>query len=142
MSRYIKRKPIPLFHQLNGLKLMFPDGTGGVYKNKITWICNINPTSLSRLYTVRIEYQLEKSPSVFVVRPELKALANGKEIPHLYSQEKENLCLFYPKYKEWNPTMHISETIVPWVYEWFFYFEEWLISNEWKGGGFHPGKQN
>ncbi len=34
--------------------------------------------------------------------------------------------------------MRISETIVPWVNLWLFFFEEWLISNDWKGGGVHP----
>jgi hypothetical protein len=28
---------------------------------------------------------------------------------------------------------------VPWTALWLFYFEEWLVSNEWKGGGEHPG---
>ncbi|MEZ5659385.1 MAG: hypothetical protein R3E83_12920 [Burkholderiaceae bacterium] len=32
----------------------------------------------------------------------------------------------------------IADTIVPWTYEWLFYFEEWLVSDEWKGGGRHP----
>ena len=34
--------------------------------------------------------------------------------------------------------MRIDQTIVPWTILWLFYFEEWLDSNEWKGGGVHP----
>ena len=34
--------------------------------------------------------------------------------------------------------MSISGTIVPWTILWLFYFEEWLMSDEWKGGGVHP----
>ena len=34
--------------------------------------------------------------------------------------------------------MRLDQTIVPWAILWLFYFEEWLISNEWKGGGLHP----
>jgi hypothetical protein len=34
--------------------------------------------------------------------------------------------------------MRIDNTIVPWAILWLFYFEEWLWSDEWKGGGEHP----
>jgi hypothetical protein len=34
--------------------------------------------------------------------------------------------------------MRIDNTIVPWAILWLFYFEEWLSSDEWKGGGEHP----
>jgi hypothetical protein len=34
--------------------------------------------------------------------------------------------------------MRLDHTIVPWTALWLFYFEEWLISNDWKGGGVHP----
>jgi hypothetical protein len=27
---------------------------------------------------------------------------------------------------------------VPWTALWLFYFEEWLTSDDWKGGGIHP----
>ena len=27
------------------------------------------------------------------------------------------------------------QTIVPWTALWLFYFEEWLTSDDWKGGG-------
>jgi hypothetical protein len=43
-----------------------------------------------------------------------------------------------PKAGEWNSSRFISETIVPWTSLWLFYFEEWLLSDEWKGGGVHP----
>jgi hypothetical protein len=48
------------------------------------------------------------------------------------------LCLFDPQTAEWSPGAAIADTIVPWTYEWLFYFEEWLVSDEWKGGGRHP----
>jgi hypothetical protein len=35
--------------------------------------------------------------------------------------------------------MRIDQTIVPWTAVWLFYFEEWLTSDEWKGGGVHLG---
>jgi len=34
--------------------------------------------------------------------------------------------------------MRIDQTIVPWAVLWLFYYEEWLVSDRWKGGGEHP----
>jgi hypothetical protein len=34
--------------------------------------------------------------------------------------------------------MRLDQTVVPWTSLWLFYFEDWLASNEWKGGGEHP----
>ena len=28
--------------------------------------------------------------------------------------------------------------IVPWAAEWFWFFEHWLVTGEWLGGGSHP----
>jgi hypothetical protein len=40
---------------------------------------------------------------------------------------------------EWTSAMRLDQTVVPWSILWLFYFEEWLVSNDWKGGGVHPG---
>jgi hypothetical protein len=34
--------------------------------------------------------------------------------------------------------MRLDLTVVPWTALWLFYFEEWLASDDWKGGGMHP----
>ena len=39
-----------------------------------------------------------------------------------------------------SPSTRISETIVPWTFLWLWYFEEWLASDVWKGGGVHPSR--
>lgn len=43
------------------------------------------------------------------------------------NKEYINLCLYYRN--EWNPMMKISETIIPWISEWIYYFEFWCITN-------------
>ena len=55
-------------------------------------------------------------------------------------REYVNLCLYYPS--EWNSTMNISDTIIPWISEWLYYFEFWCITGEWYGGGKHPTKKD
>lgn len=138
MTRYVKQKPLTVLQQLRGLEKLFPAGKGSVVRENLKWISEIRPTPLSRTYTIRLEYKFEHSPSVFVIEPSLKNLAGDREIPHLYSQEEEKLCLYQPKYREWNPSMNISQTIVPWIYEYFYFFEDWLSTGDWKGGGEHP----
>lgn len=83
-----------------------------------------------------------KWPKVYVTSPNLLELANGRKIPHLYSQKKQKLCLFLPQVREWHSAKILSRTVVPWIYLWLFYFEEWLFSDEWKGGGIHPDTTN
>jgi hypothetical protein len=73
-----------------------------------------------------------------VVSPNLNELADGRHLPHVYSTKPVRLCLFDPQTAEWSPSAAIADTIVPWIYEWLFFFEEWLVSDEWKGGGRHP----
>ena len=34
--------------------------------------------------------------------------------------------------------MRLDQTIVPWTALWLLYFEEWLFSDEWAGGGVYP----
>ena len=38
-------------------------------------------------------------------------------------------------------TKRIDQTIIPWTYTWLFYFEDWLSTDDWKGGGRHPGEE-
>jgi hypothetical protein len=82
------------------------------------------------------------SPNVVIVSPDLNELAQGRELPHVYSSAPVRLCLHHPESDEWSPERSIAETIVPWTYLWLFYFEEWLVSNDWKGGGRHPAERD
>ena len=36
----------------------------------------------------------------------------------------------------------IADTIVPWAQEWLYYYEIWLATNEWCGGGHIPTSQD
>jgi hypothetical protein len=78
-------------------------------------------------------------PRIFVEAPDLHVLADGRSIPHLYQQTPPRLCLYLPRIFEWPSWMRLDQTIVPWTALWLFYLEEWLVSDNWKGGGMHPG---
>ena len=113
-------------------------GTGVLRPGRLTWSYEASPTPLGRLYLVRINYRQGRTPNAFVVDPDLTALAGDRRLPHVYEQKPTRLCLYLPRAGEWTGWMRIDHTIVPWVYLWLFYFEEWLVSDEWKGGGVHP----
>lgn len=116
-------------------------GNGELHVGRLTWRYKTSPSSLSREYGIRIEFCQAAVPKVFVDAPDLPELAHERRLPHVYEQRPPQLCLYLPGTFEWQPWMRIDQTFVPWAALWLFYFEEWLTSNEWKGGGKHPGNQ-
>lgn len=115
------------------------NGSGKFEKEYFYWEFDAKPSSFSKTYRVLLiwDYKLA-APKVYILNNELHTVSKEKLIPHLYSREKVQLCLYYPKYKEFNIYMSLCETIIPWTYLWLSYYEEWLYSDEWKGGGEHP----
>lgn len=113
-------------------------GEGTLSAGRLTWRFRTRPTPLSREYGLRIEFRQGDTPDAFVEDPDLPALAKGKRLPHVYDQRPTRLCLYRPKYREWRPELMIHETIVPWAVTWLYYFEDWLMTGEWAGGGEHP----
>ena len=134
---YSAPRPTPEL-QLAHLRLRNRCGLGRVRHGRLTWQWQAQPSPISRIYQVRLECDAKGNPDVFVDAPDIRMLARGRRIPHLYSQEQCQLCLFLPGSGQWNPRKLLANTIVPWASLWLFYYEEWLWSDEWKGGGEHP----
>ncbi len=126
-------KSLTILQQAAGLKSLYPDGVNSLQRNRLIWRGEITPTPLSCSYKTELVYELKISPKVYVVEPEL-VLPEDRDWPHLY--EKDKLCLYYPG--QWNSRMCLATTIIPWASEWFFYYEVWLATGEWRGGGEHP----
>ncbi len=133
-------KPIPITVQaINIKKLFFETTVTTFHDQQLTWIHTISPSPLGGLYKVKLEYQLTKSPKVFLIEPKPLALAKGKKrLPHCYDQIKQWLCLYFPDGKEWNKTMLLSNTVIPWTFDWLYHYEIWLGTGKWTGGGVHP----
>jgi hypothetical protein len=101
----------------------------------------IAPTEFSPLYhCLLIVPQVKVSPSMYVTKPDLMSLSKGVRPPHIYSHEagRTELCLWWPKMREWTSNMKLTDTYIAWTAEWLWYFEDWLITGEWAGGGAHP----
>lgn len=115
-------------------------GQGYVKNGELLWNLSIRPFPLAREYQLQIRYSSKLHfPQVYVTRPNLAELANGRYIPHVYSTQPVRLCLHSVRNNEWTSDKWISETIVPWCYLWLGYFEHWLATDNWLGGGEHPG---
>jgi len=126
---------IPAHLQGLFLKRLFPDSRLKCRKGVLEWQADFTPSSLSRTYTVSLRYSLNDAPKVRIVNPKLAA-PQGVKLPHTYL--KERLCLYFPKANDWHPSLKLADTVVPWISEWLYYYEIWLVTGKWHGGGRHP----
>jgi hypothetical protein len=103
-------------------------------------------------YEIRIEFHLPPLlvldlptlnyyPRVYVLEPRLvrQPGADQGPLPHVwYDKEYEgepNLCLFRPSAADWNYSHSLAETTVPDACEWLYFYELWLVTKTWFGGG-------
>jgi len=121
--------------QRHALMRHFPDASCTVRRDELVWVAALTPTPVSREYVVRLSYKLTDFPEVELLDPEMET-RDGLKPPHLYPGDK--LCLYRPGWGEWDRTMLLVETIVPWTAEWLMHYEIWLATGEWHGGGDHP----
>ncbi len=105
-------------------------------RNRLVVRGPVQPKALSETYGVRIEYTEGDSPDVWVEDPPLRPREPGGAIPHVYPGLR--LCLHLPGAGEWTPADAISKTTVPWAAIWLLFYEDWLTTGEWRGGGVHP----
>jgi hypothetical protein len=105
-------------------------------------------TPYAQPYVVQLHYcafslQLaaikSKTVHVEVLSPLLRRRAGAAdpEIPHIYPNPIDKtlprLCLHMQH--EWNSSMSIADTIVPWTVEWLAAYEGWRATGLWSAGG-------
>lgn len=138
--RYSRPKALSAAQQFVNLRSNpLSAGSGYLHAGRFSWTYETSPSALSRVYRIRVEMGHDNSPDVFVEEPDLTLLAAGRELPHIY-HDPTRLCLYLPGTSEWVPSMRLDQTVVPWTSLWLFYFEDWLATGDWKGGGEHPGE--
>lgn len=137
MSRYPRPRPMPWEKQLANLRALWPQGNASLTAEGLVWTGPLRPTALSRTYRVRLTLPLHpRRPVIEVLDPSLRELAGpAAVIPHLYCQERLHLCLYTPAKGQWNHTMSVAHTLLPWALLWLYYFEDWLPDRVWRGGG-------
>jgi len=130
-------RPANIGLQKAALLRQYPNGTVPTTHPELVWAGSLTPTEFSRTYDVVIAHRIGgPRPLVYVAEPRLK-LVNGLRLPHVFSLN--TLCLSYGN-REWNNSMLIANTLVPWTAEWLAYYEVWLATDgDWMGGGIHFG---
>lgn len=140
-GRYYKRLRLTLIQQKVALCSAYNDGHCSIdkRKNQLLWSGRIKPTALSKEYTVVLVYHTGDSPKVWVIGDELEKL-DDPSFPHKFEVDTEKkmvrICLY--RYSEFDSSKLLANTIIPWAIEWLYYYELWLATGEWLGGGEHP----
>lgn len=132
-----KKNEVSLTRQRQALKACFPDADPGLPNDGgLTFSYWAKPSPLSPRYRLLITCARQQTPKVYVLDPKPLSLFPGElRLPHVYSTREQRLCLYHPSLREWDASMFIVRTIVPWASEWLFHYEIWLATGKWSGGG-------
>lgn len=120
------------------LRQLFPEAKCEVKRNLMIWMGEIKPSPLSRNYHIKLIFNTAKS-----IRP--KVILYGEipgiertDFPHYFHKDVEakwvEICLYRFREFDYRKDL-ISDTIIPWVADWLLYYELWLATGEWLGGG-------
>jgi hypothetical protein len=131
MAHKIKRRGLTVFEQAADMRLSQPEFVQRLSQTGMSWTGPLTPTPLSVTYTIEIVYRRHWPPQVWVKHPMLAVKKEDFRVVHIYSEG----CLCLNAEEEWRPWMTISSTFVPWAAEWLFYFEAWIATGAWHGGG-------
>lgn len=116
--------------QAVGLRHVFPSAVIRIGPKGLVWEQVVVPTPLSRAYRVRITYAMGSYPKVVVLDPALVQDKRGL-LPHFFRDG--SICLH--EANQWDGSMFIVDTTVPWTVEWLAYYELWRASGHWYGNG-------
>lgn len=133
-SKYVRQRPLTPAQQAYFLKLAFPGFHIITARHGLVCLGTLQPSPSSDRYTIELDYTAPIRPSVRVVRPKLRLAAGHAKLPHVFREN--DLCLYLTG--EWRPDLKISEYILPWISFWLFFYEVWLLTGEWLGGGHEP----
>ena len=104
------------------------------------WIGTVQPQFSSHILDV--QYKIGGFPAVRVIAPGLTRLPANPEgqLPHVYPPADDpTLCIFDPELGQWDWSMPIADTTIPWACDWLACYELWVMTGVWRGGGRHAG---
>ncbi len=131
----MRPRVLGLREQLAYMRQIWPDFDTRIAGAILVCRGSLKPLDICGRHTVRIEYRVGQNPSAWVDGlPGPNGEASPRKIPHRYRDG--SICLFYGR--EWTADKAIAQTIVPWLLEWLVFYEGWLATGEWQGGGTHP----
>ena len=128
-----------LISQASRVVKRFPNSTYQFKRSQLVLKLKLKPTEESIEYTIVIRaYEGSKIVRIFVTNPKVELFYKGQLVPHLYRNGA--LCLYYPKYNEWDYRWPWADTLIPWTSLWLYFYEIWQETGEWLGEGIHGKK--
>lgn len=103
-------------------KLIYPPTS-----NYISWIGDIVSPYSGKKRKVEIQYSLGW------IFPRVYVEGVTSNAPHIHISLGNCLCLYKPKFTNWNYSMPISETIIPWTINWIIQWEVWQVTGKYNG---------
>ncbi len=98
-------------------------------------------------YKVFLDYQLNGSVSAYLIEPSidmddpLEIHTYGMHYHRAYKRELPMLCLRLPNKWQWNSSIMLIDSYIPWASEWTEFYEIWKMTSKWYGGGEHPERE-
>jgi hypothetical protein len=126
---------VSILRQGVDLSAMIPGSRLKMESTKLDWTGILRPTRRSVLYEVSLTYSLCFEPEVRVLYPALVPRAGF--LPHYY-HDTERLCLYDAGKHQWDASMMIGDTIIPWTSEWLYFYEFWRGTGNWFGDPTSP----
>jgi len=124
--------------QMARIKAVLPEAEVTVHRGELVCIAFLQPNAMCKRYTARIVYRHGCRPRVTIIDPPLELAPGAEALPHVYGDGE--LCLYLPG--EWQESMLLADTILPWTSEWLLHYEWWLVTGHWSGSGHdHPAPQ-
>lgn len=133
------KSAISLQRQAESVRKQWPDLSIRIRKSTLEIEGKIQPTPLTLSYRFRLKYSVGSAPKIWILEPKLLTEKNGQKLEHVYRPD-ERPCVFHPAI-DWTSRTYLGTTVIPWLSEWLFFYEIWLATDEWLGGGVHPGHQ-
>ena len=137
-----RAKPRSVHSQLGRMERRWPELKPRLTHGNelVMWVGPLRGFQMSYQVQVQWEWQNRLAvPLVFILEPKLRPreFEDFLDLPHLrFNSEKPEdsaLCLHDPETGEWNNTMLIADTTVPWASEWLHHYEIWHLYGEWRG---------
>lgn len=115
--------------------------------DQVVWVGVVQP--LQRSYELHVDYRpaslRQPNPRVWVTRPLICRHPVHGVVPHTYANREERrfplLCLEFHRASEWDPSMPIATSIIPWACHWLSAYEGWQLTGVWEGDQIHPGDE-
>jgi hypothetical protein len=134
-NKYFKLRKLTLAQQIYFMRHAYPEFSYTLARNVAVWIGTLQPTAASNTYRFKVCYRPPHIPEIKVVSPDLLVHPDHVRLPHFY-YSLGSLCLHNSD--DWKSDLPIAYTIMQWISGWLYFYEVWLFTGAWIGGGTHP----